>query len=100
MAIVGAPTSRVSSAQVMLLTTGLPMFAFGMLAEVGVLAIGGMLMTLVGLLIWARRRGAEPEPPDERARRWWRYPVHIPLELAAGLGLNIAIAALWWLGSQ
>lgn len=84
----------------MLLTTGLPMFAFGALAEVAILAIYGMLMTLVGALIWARHCDTDPASTTALDRRWWRYPVNIPASLAASFGLNVFIAVLWWLGSK
>ena len=100
MAIVAEPAARTSSLQVLLLTTGLPMFAFGFLAEVAILAICGMLMTLFGALIWARHRDIDPAPQSNGDRRWWRYPVNIPASLAASFGLNLSIALLWWLGSR
>lgn len=98
MTIVGEPIPRTTTLQIMILTIGLPMFAFGALASVALIAISGMVVTLLGALIWARNRKVDPTPSAAATHRWFKHPVNITSSLVSSLALNLTIALLWWLG--
>jgi len=99
MSIVADATPKRSTVQFFALSAGLPMFAIGAIGEVAILAVSGMLITLIGALMWARSKRDAP-PPTARPCRWWRYPVDIPGTLALTVGLSVGLLFFVWLDRQ
>jgi hypothetical protein len=93
-------TPRAETLQLVLLLSGVLMLTVGAVTGVAALAICGLVPALLGLLIWARGRRTESTGTPMTDRRWWRYPVNIPVSLAAGLALYMSLALLSWIGSR